>query len=180
MTDALLRWLGENVTGLTAVIALFMSFWAFRSNAKAADLKNYVSLSDRLDMAWNNYRLSSEQFLSSPESSGVVTSSSVREVEVNLLAERLLAVVEDTCHLYNSGTLPRHTQNMIREYVLDILPLEDEGLVELMRRSFSADHTFAHIRRFGRKENKPEIVRQFSRSNGEEANLLSRSSSDSN
>ena len=138
---------------LIASGALFLNWRALRANARAIDTASYTKLADRIDAAYDGFRLARRQ-----QKAGV----GIGKAELRYAAERLLAVIADSCHLYLSGLLPPATAKMVAEYLDTILPLDYCFLREIARDVGEGD-PYRHIREFGERRNNDTIVGQFPR-----------------
>ena len=143
--------IADVVAPMIAAIALLLNWRAFRANAKVTDAAGYTKLADRIDDAYDGFRRVHRQYKSR---AGNDTS------ERRYAAERLLAVIADSCHLYLSGLLLHETRKMVAEYLETILPLEYEYLREISKDPGARD-PYRYIREFGEYRQNDEIVDQF-------------------
>ena len=143
---------------LIAVGALVLNYCAFRANtkafqanAKATDAASYTKLADRIDDAYDDFRRIRRQYKARV---------GVGRAERRYAAERLLAVIADSCHLYLSGLLLDATREMVGEYLDTMLPLQYKFL-----RKVAGDpgdgSPYRYIRKFGEHRENKKIVGQF-------------------
>ena len=141
-----------------AAAALLLNWYAFRANAKAlqanataTDAASYTKLADRIDDAYDGFRRVRRQY---------EAGAAMGPAELRYAAERLMAVIADSCHLYVSGLLLHATREMVGEYLDTILPLEYKSLRRVARDPGGGD-PYRYIREFGEHRQNEEIVRQF-------------------
>lgn len=105
-----------------------------RRQAQASDFSSYLQLTERYANAWRAFRDAEP--------------GAKKEFEFG----EVLNLIEGTCHLYNSGAIHGATQEMIRDYLREVLPavFSDEFAKERIAQSFSGPDTYLHIRRFSR------------------------------
>ena len=148
-----------------AAVALLLNWCAFRANAKAiesnakalernaktTDTASYTTLADRIDEAYDGFRRAHRQ-----HEAGV----GIGAAEHRHAAERFLAVITDSCHLYLSDLFLPATREMVGVYLDTVLPLDYEYLREIARDPGEED-PYRYIREFGEHRKNQEIVGQF-------------------
>lgn len=149
--------LAQLAAALIAAGALVLNWFAFRANAqasranaKATDTATYIKLADRIDGAYDGFRRIRRQY----------KRGEIGRAERRYAAERLLAVVADSCHLYLSGVLLTTTRGMVGAYLDTVLPLDYKSLRKVASDPGDGD-PYRYIREFGQNRRNNKIVRQF-------------------
>ncbi len=126
-------WISAIAT-LIAALALIFTALGVRQQAKAADFANYMDLKERFANAWRMFR----------DSEG--------DDRKTFEFIELMNLIEASCHLYNKGAIRGASEEMLGDYLTEILPMffGNEQAKDLITKHFSGPDTFFHIRRFAR------------------------------
>jgi hypothetical protein len=128
---------------IIASVALFCTASALREQTRTRDFENYLSLKERFATLFRKLN------------------SSIDEEQKFDFVE-LMNLFEATCHLYNGKVICGTTRQMVREYLVEMLPVifTDEAIQERVKECFSGPDTFFNIRRFARTESLRGVPQQ--------------------
>lgn len=118
-----------------ATIALLYNARSFNIQSKSTEFASYLAMRQWFSESWRRYLIAKDE--------------PTKKFELG----EILNHVEGSCRLYNKGRLPGVTKVMVREYLLEIIPVLFTNVVvaSFISKSIITPDTYRHIFEFARR-----------------------------